>query len=481
MARKTVSLLDRESLDKIHKESLKILENIGIQVDNPRCRSILEKAGAKRIGKSDIIRLPSQMVMEAIGQIAKEFELVHPTGERFTIPTSEVILGTRVKMPKVLDYKASECRAPKRQDVINLCHIHNNLPKASIALAIQHPCADVPLEIDVADTLGLAYAITGNFNIVATGNVEDTRVSLDIAQLAVGSDNTDRDPGIFVEVNTTSPLKHGNREGDIMLHILERHIPIDTGPMPISGVATPLTLAGNLAVANAEHLYLCTLANLVWPGAKVIHAVTGSIMNMRAANLSMGGAETCLLSSTEIALAKYYGIPTSRMGGYSDSYYSDIQAGIEKTAALLMLAQSGADIVVAGGPLSCAAHHSYEQIVIDYDIWEMCERISTEIDVNDDTLAYKTIADVGPGGSFIATQHTMDWVRSGEHYYGGSFNRTLLQGEEKTMFSRAHERVQNILHEPLEFRAPIDSIKSIKQYVRDFAKEKNVQTPEWTE
>ena len=480
MARKTVSLLSQESLEKIHKESLKILENIGIQVDNPRCQSILEKAGAKRIGQSDIMRLPSQMVMEAMGQISKEFELVHPLGKRITIPGNEVLVGTRVKMPKVLDYGASECRAPKRQDVINLCHIHNNLPKASIALAIQHPCADVPLAIDVADTLGLVFSITGNVNIVATGNVEDTRVSLDIAQLAVGSDNTDQDPGLFVEVNTTSPLKHGNREGDIFLHVTERHIPIDTGPMPISGVATPFTLAGTLAVSNAEQLYLCTLANLVWPGAKVIHAVTGSIMNMQAANLSMGGAETCLLSSAEIALAKYYGLSTSRMGGYTDSYYPDIQAGIEKTAALLMLAQSGADIIAAGGPLSCAAHHSYEQVVIDYDIWEMCERIATEIEVNDDTLAYQTVAEVGPGGSFMVSQHTMDWVRSEEHYYGGSFNRTLLQGEEKTMLSRARERVQSILQRPVEYRAPQDAIKLIKQYVCDYAKEKKVDQPEWT-
>ncbi len=479
MAKKKVTLLGEDSLERIHLESLRILEQVGMQVDNARCRAILKKAGAREAGNSNVMLIPREIVLAALEEIKKEFELVQPTGERIKLPRTEPIVGTRVKMPKILDYGANEHRAPLRQDVINLCHIHNNLPGAEIVLAIQHPSADVPLAIDVADTVGLAYSITGNVNIIATGNVDDTRVSLDIAQLSVGANRNDKDPSVFVEVNTTSPLKHGNREGDIFLHVVERHIPIDTGPMPISGVATPFTLAGTLSVSNAEHLYLCTLANLVWPGAKVIHAVTGSIMNMQSASLSMGSAEACLLSSAELALAQYYGIPSSRMGGYSDSFYSDIQAGIEKTAAILTLLQSGADIVVNGGPLSCAAHHSYEQVIIDHDIWEMCRRLTKEIEVSDETLAFDVISTVGPGGSFLSSEHTLEWLRSGEHYYGGSFNRTLLQGDDKTMLSKAHERVREILEKPVEFKAPGDAVKRIKEYIIDFSKEKNVNPPEW--
>ena len=68
----------------------------------------------------------------------------------------------RVKMPKVLDYGAAECRPPRRQDVIDLCRIINALPGAEFTVAIQYPCSDVPPEIDVADSLGLVLAITGN-------------------------------------------------------------------------------------------------------------------------------------------------------------------------------------------------------------------------------------------------------------------------------------------------------------------------------
>jgi trimethylamine--corrinoid protein Co-methyltransferase len=481
MSRKTVSLLKRKSLERIHKESLKILENIGILVENENCRKILKKTGGIEVGQTNVIRLPADMVNESLEQVTKKFELVHPTGNRFTVPCKRPKAGTRVKMPKILEYETNKIRPPKRQDVINNCKITNALSDVDFTVAIQYPSSDVPPEIDVADTLGLVFGITGKTSIVAPSTVEDARTSLDLASVAVGSEDTDKNPGTWVEVNTTSPLVLGDREGDIISYVVGRHIPIDVAPMPVAGIATPFTLAGTLSVSNAESLFLCTLANAIWPGAKIIHSVCGSILNMRTANLSMGAAETCLLSSAELALAQFYGFPTFRMGGYSDSYYSDVQAGIEKMAAILTLSQSNVDLINMGGPLNCAAHHSYEQVVIDHDIWEMSERLSTEIEVSDDTLAYDTVLKVGHGGSYIGEAHTRNWLRSGEHYYGGSFNHTGLPGEENTMLARAHERVEDILRKPLEYIAPPDSLKRIKQYVHDHAKSKNIIPPEWTE
>jgi trimethylamine--corrinoid protein Co-methyltransferase len=169
------------------------------------------------------------------------------------------------------------------------------------------------------------------------------------------------------------------------------------------------------------------------------------------------------------------------MGGHSDSYYPDVQAGIDKMAATLILAQSRADLISMGGPLNCAAHLSYEQLVIDHDVWEMAERIATEIDVNDATLAYDTVAKVGPGGSYVGEPHTLQWVRSGEHYYGGSFNHSGLPGKENTMLARAHERVEKILSEPFSYGAPPDVLQRIKQYLRDHAKLRRVPPPEWTD
>ena len=109
-----------------------------------------------------------------------------------------------------------------------------------------------------------------------TGDVDDARTSLDLAMVAAGSDDMEHDPGTWVEINTTTPLVLGEREGDIILHVAGRHCPVDICPMPIAGVATPATLASNLLLGNAETLFLITLTNAVWPGAKVMLTTTGS-------------------------------------------------------------------------------------------------------------------------------------------------------------------------------------------------------------
>jgi hypothetical protein len=49
------------------------------------------------------------------------------------------------------------------------------------------------------------------------------------------------------------------------------------------------------------------------------------------------------------------------------------------------------------------------------------------------------------------------------------------------MLARAHARVDEILAGPFEYRAPVDAVGRIKDYVRDHAVGKKVAPPEWTE
>jgi trimethylamine:corrinoid methyltransferase-like protein len=119
--------------------------------------------------------------------------------------------------------------------------------------------------------------------------------------------------------------------------------------------------------------------------------------------------------------------------------------------------------------------------VIDHDIWMMAQRLTREIVVDEETLAYDLIAKLGPGASFLGERHTRKAVQAGEHFYGGSFNHMGRAAEEYTMLAQAHQRVEEILAQPFEYGAPSDAVRRIKDYVRDHAREKKVAPPEWTE
>ena len=417
-----------------------------------------------------------------MAQVTKTYELVHPGGERFTTPDGRQHAGVRVKMPKVLDYGATELRPPRRQDVIDLCRIMNALPGAEFSVAIQYPCSDVPPEIDVADSLGLVLAITGRIEPVRARATSTTRARRSTwpwsppapttwtATPAPGSRSTRRRRWCSATARAASSCT--SSAGTARSTWGRCRSP--AWPRRRRWPAT-------CCWATPRRSSCARSSNAIWPGAKVLHATTGSLMNMRTAYLSMGSAETCLLSSGEMALAKYYGLPTTRMGGYSDSQWPDVQAGIEKAMAILMLAQSEADFVTMGGPLDNAAHHSYEQVVIDHDIWEMAQRLTTEIVVDDDTLAYDVIAKVGPGGSFLG-ERAHAQVRAGRR----ALLRWLVQPH------RAHRRG---VHDagagapagggdpgaPVRVRRAAGHGAAHQGLRARPRREKNVAPPEWTE
>jgi trimethylamine--corrinoid protein Co-methyltransferase len=479
MQYKSVSLLDEGTLQRVQRESLRLLENVGVYVGDSDCVETLKKAGARVDGQSSVVRLPASMVLEAMAQLTGEFDLFGLRGQRLSLPRSRPSAGARVRMPRFLDYGAKENRLVRRQDSIDLCRVTSALPGYEWSVVIDAPACDGQPEIDYAEVMGLAYAIMGHPIMTAPTTEAGMEMCIDLATAASPAGDMDQAPNLLVCVNTASPLQMAREECRVLRRAVEAGVPIDVEPMTAAGATTPFTLAGTLMVENAEVLFMLCLANAVRPGAKVMESTVGSTMNMKGANLSLAAPEALLLASAEAALTRLHGLPVMRMGGYSDPYYLDIQTGIEKSAFTLMIVLSGADLVLMGGPLSNAAHQSCESLIIDHDIWEYVDRCTTEIVVDDSTLAYETAVEVGIGGSYFETEHTLRWLRSGEHYYGGSFDRSGRPGEEYTMLARARARTEEILSRPFEYGSPPEAVERIRRFLSDRAKTLGVEVPEW--
>jgi trimethylamine--corrinoid protein Co-methyltransferase len=102
------------------------------------------------------------------------------------------------------------------------------------------------------------------------------------------------------------------------------------------------------------------------------------------------------------------------------------------------------------GTIGNASGVSPEKIVIDHDLIEMAIRLRQGIRVDDETLSLDAIAQVAMDGDFMSRDETLAQLRTGEHYYGGSFGRGGPDHFTKPMLQNAHERVQEILqtHRP---------------------------------
>ena len=75
MARATLSVLNREEMERIHRASLKILETIGVSVlSQPVCK-MLEESGCMRSKDGRRILMPEDIVKSAISNAPKSLLL----------------------------------------------------------------------------------------------------------------------------------------------------------------------------------------------------------------------------------------------------------------------------------------------------------------------------------------------------------------------------------------------------------------------
>jgi trimethylamine--corrinoid protein Co-methyltransferase len=93
------------------------------------------------------------------------------------------------------------------------------------------------------------------------------------------------------------------------------------------------------------------------------------------------------------------------MSSGTDAHWPDAQAMMERLMTLLLPALAGMDLINLS-TLDTKMTFSREQLVIDDTILSVAERCLRGITVDDETLALDLIHEIGPGGAFLATDHT---------------------------------------------------------------------------
>jgi len=115
-------------------------------------------------------------------------------------------------------------------------------------------------------------------------------------------------------------------------------------------------------------------------------------------------------------MAQFYKLPFYATGGMTDSKVLDAQSGYESALTGLLCALAGSNFIHdAAGLMEFAMTVCYEKLVIDNEILGMVMRAVEGIRVDDETLAFDLIKEVGPGGNFATAKHTRRFMRT-EHY-----------------------------------------------------------------
>jgi trimethylamine--corrinoid protein Co-methyltransferase len=183
-------------------------------------------------------------------------------------------------------------------------------------------------------------------------------------------------------------------------------------PFTLAGAMAPVTLAGALVLQNAEMLAGATLVQLVRPGAPTIYGSFTSNVDMRSGSPAFGTPEYTKAAQASGQLARRYGLPF-RSSNTTASNTVDAQATYESAMSLWGAVMGGANLVNhAAGWLEGGLTASYEKLIIDAEMLQMLAAYLEPIVVDKATLAVEAIAEVGPGGHFFGSPHTMERYES---------------------------------------------------------------------
>jgi len=405
-------LLDDAALDRIHAQAMRILEDIGTEVHSGSMLDQLAAAGQRIDGTR--VRWDSAFVMEKLAQVPKRVSL---RGRDHKYETS-IGGGSLVHTPVGGPPFASDRERGRRDgtlsdhtELVKIAHASDALPMmqsgTTEAQDLSYLSRHLEMDYSILRWSGRPFIMYGTSGPKA-------RDSLTLATIAAGGEaELTAHPGALGIVNPNSPLVWDELMVDVLVACAELGQPIAITPFLLAGASAPVSLAGGLSLLVAETLAGVAMAQIVRNGTPCILGCFFNGVDMRSGGPSPGLPEAVLTTLVGSQLARRYGLPLRGGGSLCAGLVIDAQTAIESTMSMWATYLAECDLVVhAAGWLEGGLTASYEKMAIDIEMIRMFDRLREGITVDEEQLAFEVIADVGPGGLFLAHENTLERFRT---------------------------------------------------------------------
>lgn len=444
-----LQVLSQEQILKIHRTSLDILSRTGITMKNEEGRKLLLEAGARE--SDERIKIPPHLVTDAIASAPPSVPMYDRLGQMvMPLERGKVFFGTGSDCIFTMDVETGERRQATAADVQRIAHLCDGLDQIDFVMSMATP-GDVAAQDPFIH--GFIGMIRGSVkpNVYTANDREDMEDIYRIACAVAGGEQQLREkPFLLLYAEPISPLLFAVESVDKLLFCAEKGIPACYPPSPNTGGGGPITLAGALALGNAECLVGLVLTQLVRRGSPFVYGMNTAALDMKSAIVSYGSPEWSLGMPAWTDMARHYGLPTWGYAGATDSKVVDAQAGIEASISIMSAFLSRCNLVHDVGYIEYGTTSSMEMVVVADEIIRDVRFIMEGLPVNELTLAREAIAQVRPGSGFLADQHTLDnweWAQWRPRLIDRMRYDKWVENGSKDMATRANERARQILDE----------------------------------
>ncbi len=407
-----LAMLSHEHCELIHRASLEILRRTGVRVFHRGALDLLHHTDAV-VEDDNLVRFPPGLVEWALERAPSQIALCRRGTSQVQVPLEgrTVSFGPGSDCPNYLDPRTGQRRPFTTADVEDCIHLVDALPEIDFCMSM-----GIPSDLDTANAYRQQFALMLEHTSKPIVFVCDDRADCEAiaamaAAVAGGMDRLRLNPTLLLYSEPSTPLMHSETATGKLLYMAEQRLPIVHSPAPMMGGTAPVTLAGGLALGNAEVLSSLVMHQLQHPGAPFLYGTGLHHMDMKT-TISVYGAPEFQLARVGVAeMGRFYGLPTWGYAGHSDSCVMDEQAAADATFSVLVALLAGVNLVHDVGYLEAGLTTSPEMILFTAETISMLRRFTAGISFDEEDLALEVIDGVGPGGDFLTQRHTLKHFR----------------------------------------------------------------------
>ena len=401
-------ILSDDQIEMIHRQSMKVLEVIGMDILLPEARDILRKAGARVDGER--VRIGRDIIEQALRSPPAEFTFhARNPAHDIRVGGKWIAFAPVGGPPNVSDLDKGR-RPGTLEDAgnfVKLAQFFNTIHTAGGA------------SVDALDV----HASVRHLHITRNKMVHSDKVpfiyatgrarlfdGLEIIRLARGISHEQmlREPSAYTVINTNSPLKLDVPMAMGIIEMAKLNQIVVVTPFTLLGAMAPVSLAGGMVEQNAEALAGLALSQLVRPGAPFVYGGFTSNVDMKSGAPAFGTPEymkACIIGGQ---LARRYRLPY-RTSSTNAANSVDAQAAYETVFSLWGAIMGGGNVIQhAAGWMEGGLVASYEKFALDVDLLQMVQEFLKPVVVDEAEMALDAMLEVGPGGHFFGAQHTLD-------------------------------------------------------------------------
>lgn len=437
------AFLSEDEIERIHRAATIVLEKTGIKVESEKVRQMLARQGARVAG--NIVRLPRELIGEAIKQIRKDFTLAaRDPAFNLAVPAGRTLNTTSGYAPFVHDMETDIKRSSTGRDLQDFALLADYLEGVEFFWPLAMP-TDGPPPLEELSALDISLRSIRKHIQCSCSEGKTARWQVRLAAAVAGGEKELRRSPIFSAVaSPVSPLTFEKEAVEAMVILAQAGIPVVPMNMALGGTTAPATLAGNLVMANAEELATLVILKSADPEAPMVYASDSGPADMRTGAVNYHAPEYPLTGAALAQIARFYGLPGMVAHGSSEELPADLTAFERNVLRVLISQATGTDLSSWMGSRDNSISGSAVSLIMDAEVYAHASAYQRQFSADAATLAVEVIDDIGPGGHFLSHKHTVQNFRK-ELWTKRLQDSLLLESGPDSYADRARQKAKEIL------------------------------------